>query len=636
MANGAVPRKISPPLTDLYDWLDSLNESLQGGIVAVDSLILGSDHDASSGINRAIDKAVTRAANTNSRAAIALGADSYEYSDPIGLLQKFPIGIIGRGPLISIIRLSPILSGDVFSWSECWFKTGVNADFLAQQKAGVELRDFSVVGARTSVFQQNLFTFYDRNDCVKTTNVECYYIPGRVFACGILNAKTQAYMRESTIRGLKAGWCGLPDVPVIEFNAAGDGDATNSNEVHGLNVWGLYGPGLVLRNSNIIKNLCLMNLFGCRIEGISGGSVANDLLTIGDTVAEGGISDVNFFGLTLISPNTGQMAFKVKAPNPTAAGRIYNIKAKGTVLGPGAGGAIDIQAGRSIEIEVLENSCSGTRLTVGAAAQGIGAPIKVDAGGKEVAWAKSIDATSAALVQTGVRHNMAAMVPPAVTDDQTKLYGPGSIWYIPLSGEVWRCRDGSTGAAIWLPNVGRGVRMRVGRWYNADRFISVGAVVAANSMRFYPEYFPHRITIDTIQVRVNTLFSGGLVQVALFANAASADEPAGNPIASSASISQTNTGNPTAAFAASLEGLMWWATNADNATAILASVGAGDDSFGNMIGASAPGGMGAGADVIGYTSPHTFGTWPDVTGASFAVSTGSSIPMVKYKIDSIP
>lgn len=48
-----------------------------------------------------------------------------------------------------------------------------------------------------------------------------------------------------------------------------------------------------------------------------------------------------------------------------------------------------------------------------------------------------------------VLHNLAATAAPTVSNDNTQGYKPGSEWHRPLRGEVWRCIDATTGAAVW-------------------------------------------------------------------------------------------------------------------------------------------------------------------------------------------
>lgn len=360
----------------------------------------GQGEDDSDAINDALDRALALRA-TGIRANVVLGPKVYNYLTP-HTMMVYPVGIVGAGADQTFIKLDPLLEGDVFSWSDCWWKSNTNSTFMAQQKGGVLLRDFSVVGDRTSSNQQNVFMFYDRTDGLVIENVRCWFVRGRALAFGIISAQTEAFLRESRIRSFQASHCGLATIPVVEFHAAGTGDSTNSDEVYDLNVWGAFGPGVVLRNSNTVKNITLMNFYGLRVEGKVSPPVAvtEDLLVIGDATLQGGVSAINFFGLTLVAPYVDQWAFKTRAPDATAAGRIYEISGYGVVLGPGVGGGFDIEAGRIMNFDVIENSVSGSKLTVGAAAQGVGRDLYFNASGDEITWSPTIHATSAAFVKS--------------------------------------------------------------------------------------------------------------------------------------------------------------------------------------------------------------------------------------------
>jgi len=47
------------------------------------------------------------------------------------------------------------------------------------------------------------------------------------------------------------------------------------------------------------------------------------------------------------------------------------------------------------------------------------------------------------------RQNFSAIVAPAVTDDSSKGYGPGSVWVDLTADRYYICTDGTVGAAVW-------------------------------------------------------------------------------------------------------------------------------------------------------------------------------------------
>lgn len=52
--------------------------------------------------------------------------------------------------------------------------------------------------------------------------------------------------------------------------------------------------------------------------------------------------------------------------------------------------------------------------------------------------------------EAGLRFTASAASAPAVGDDNTVGYAPGSIWVRLDTDEAWICVDASTGAAIWV------------------------------------------------------------------------------------------------------------------------------------------------------------------------------------------
>jgi len=47
------------------------------------------------------------------------------------------------------------------------------------------------------------------------------------------------------------------------------------------------------------------------------------------------------------------------------------------------------------------------------------------------------------------RHNLTAIVPPVVTDDETDFYSPGSVWIDTTTNTIYICANATTGAAVW-------------------------------------------------------------------------------------------------------------------------------------------------------------------------------------------
>lgn len=412
------------------------------------SPLAGNGHDDSSAINDAIDACLNKHAQGN-RSALALGPKVYHYKTPHATMTV-PVGIVGCGMINSRVQLDSKFSGDAFSWSEVWFKTTIPT----WASLGVTLSGFSIIGDLNSENVQNGLVFYDRTDCLLVRDVAIWYMPGRAFATGLTKFKTQAYLRESAIYGLRTHDCGNPGYPAVEFCTVGSGDATNSCHFYQIDVFGSRAEGLLIRNKNSVKNIGHLNFYGLRVEGTFSGTPLRpyDTMVIGDTGADyvGGIGPINFFGLSLLVPYTNQCALSIAATNATVANKIYELNFRGVNVGPGPGNGLNIQAGRSLEFEVYDNSVSGTKLTVGPATNGVGAPLVFRGVGNANGWSTSIHSTSAQSCQFENRNNFAATGNPGVGNDGVHGYGPGSLWLLPSTGVLWVCKSAATGAASWV------------------------------------------------------------------------------------------------------------------------------------------------------------------------------------------
>lgn len=407
--------------------------------------LAGTGGDDSSAINDAIATCVLRH-KSGTRCSLGLGPRTYKYARPYGLLSV-PVGIVGAGSANTRVVLDVALTGDAFSWSETWFKTTI-PDWSS---IGVLLSGFSIVGNLLAP-QQNALMFYDRTDCLTLRDVSVWYVPGRAFATGLKQVKTQAYMRESQINGLRVFGCGNPGYPAVEFCSEGSGDATNSCSVSNIDIFGSRSEGLLIRNKNASKNIGHLDFFRVRVEGLFTGTprIPYDTLVVGDTGAEyvGGIGPINFYGVGLLVPYTNQYALTIAATDATVGNKIYELNFRGMNLGPGPGGGINVQAGRILDFEVFDNSVSGTKLTVGASGK-IGAPITVRSLGRANGWTSSIDSSIAQSVSFDNRNNMVATGNPDANKDGVHGYGPGSMWFLPGAGVMWVCKSAATGAAVW-------------------------------------------------------------------------------------------------------------------------------------------------------------------------------------------
>lgn len=314
-----------------------------------------------------------------------------------------PVSIVGDGHMKTIVSVDPVLSGDVLSWSECWFKSNFGSTLVTLPiSTGVTVSGISLYGSRSSPNVQNGLAFYDRNDGVKLEDVECVCLTGRALSSGIIKNQVQAYLRESRLRDLRFFSCGGASSPVVEFNSAGTGDASNEISVENLDVFASYGPGLVIRNSNAsnggVRDLKFSRI---RIEGLQNGVTAADLLQIGDPALSGLVSNLSFSQAELIDPYTGFSALAFYAASLAAAPS--QVLFEGLVGGGAAnGGGVNIQAGRNITLKLLGMHSTATNLTVASTTKCAG-PILVDGYGEETSYTTNIDATMTSAVYSPTR-----------------------------------------------------------------------------------------------------------------------------------------------------------------------------------------------------------------------------------------
>lgn len=165
-----------------------------------------------------------------------------------------------------------------------------------------------------------------------------------------------------------------------------------------------------------------------------------------------------------------------------------------------------------------------------------------------------------------------------------------------------------------------------------------GVAPGANSIRLIPGYIRQKLTINTLGVRITTASAGGNVQAAIYANNAATVLPTGSPLASTASMSTTSTGSVNAAASVQLNtGLYWWAVNCDNATVAFTSTSTGSLWLSSLLGSLTQNSDLAGATAIdGLSVAQTFGTWPDLTSGSFTEVVSATMPIVQFRVGSVP
>ncbi|MCJ2127356.1 hypothetical protein [Methylobacterium sp. E-045] len=243
---------------------------------------------------------------------------------------------------------------------------------------------------------------------------------------------------------------------------------------------------------------------------------------------------------------------------------------------------------------------------------------------------------------SGVLNNFTAVAPPSVTDDATQGYAVGSIWFMPSTGEMWRARSVTTGAARWVKNdTADHPGYIAGKYYLPFGMGGsvTGAIIAAGLASFGFGSIKQRITISQLGAQVTASSAGGNFQMAVYAH----NPLTGMPSAligstSSATTAGTNLVNAPLSANIQLEpGQYWFALACDNITAAFLGVGGASTAFAATIG-SATGAItnSSSGQLAALTSPITFGTWPtDGSQMAFTPNAARS-PMIQFLIASVP
>jgi hypothetical protein len=237
----------------------------------------------------------------------------------------------------------------------------------------------------------------------------------------------------------------------------------------------------------------------------------------------------------------------------------------------------------------------------------------------------------------GALNNFAATVAPGLTDDSAVGYAIGSSWLIPGTGEMWRARSVSAGAAVWVKvDTADFDTFQVGRYYlpfgmNAP---AAGASATANILRLAYGVIKQRVTIDQLACRVTT--AGTNLQLGIYKSIGG--RPSGNAVAKTASFAIASASGFNAApdvGNVQLEpGPYWFGAMGDAASTCIGF--APGPSASSLAGSTAITDILAGANLNGFSTPVTFGTWPDMTSATLTAITSSMVPAVLIRVASVP
>lgn len=180
---------------------------------------------------------------------------------------------------------------------------------------------------------------------------------------------------------------------------------------------------------------------------------------------------------------------------------------------------------------------------------------------------------------------------------------------------------------------------KTANWYTPTFVgsISTGSAVTLNTIRMHLGYVSAKVTIDTLGVRIGTAAASGNVQLAIYATDTN-NRPTGSALVSTASISTTTATSVNAAASLQLgPGWYWFASNTDNSTAAYASVTAAQTTAAGLVGSTTQGNdLGNGSAIAGLSFAQTFGTWPSLTGQTFTDVTAATMPVIQFKVNSIP
>jgi hypothetical protein len=238
--------------------------------------------------------------------------------------------------------------------------------------------------------------------------------------------------------------------------------------------------------------------------------------------------------------------------------------------------------------------------------------------------------------------NFSATAAPTVSNDSSQGYATGSLWERSDTGELWRNRSAAVGAAAWVKlALSEFQGYIVNNWYipHGVAGFSVGTAPGANSIRLAPFIIKQRVTISSLAVRVGTLSGSGNVQAAIYNADATLKRPTTFIDSTTLSTNATGVISNTLTANRQLEpGLYFYATNCDNGTAVFTSTTTTSTFIGQNFGdATQALTLGTGGNQIaGYSFAGTYNTWPDLTGQTLTGVSGSNIPVVIFKVASVP
>lgn len=250
---------------------------------------------------------------------------------------------------------------------------------------------------------------------------------------------------------------------------------------------------------------------------------------------------------------------------------------------------------------------------------------------------------------TAFRHvdNISASSSPGVGDDDGDGYHPGSMWFRIDTGELWVCRDASTGAAVWHRVNGPLFDIYIAGNYYHFPFTSgtdsatATVTAAADTLKAFPFVLPKRCAISHLWSRVGTQ-NGNWAMAIYNANATTLLPTTALASNTAGAVPAAGNGEFALSAAAQIEpGRVYWAAiNFSGSTATTANIGGGSAPMGKLVGnstlANIQGSAGQGLAGLSYAT-QTAGTWNDLTAVSpSATLTTTAMHLMGFKCSAVP
>lgn len=258
-----------------------------------------------------------------------------------------------------------------------------------------------------------------------------------------------------------------------------------------------------------------------------------------------------------------------------------------------------------------------------------------------------------ALFNPQTKSNLTASAAPSSTDDSSKGYSVGSVWFRSDVGVVYRCRDATASAAKWVP-VSSAPALHpgyiAGNWYypgGMTGIIAGGTAVAANTLYLIPIVIFERCTISDLAARVSTLGTSGNFQLGIYAlDPSNLNRPGVLIDKTAATLSTNAAGNISGPLGGNQQiepGIYFLGLNCDNSTAAFASFTSTTPWVSQMLGSSTlsniMGNSTAGLVLkVSATFGGTTGFPSTLVGATFVEEAPGSAhsTLIAFKVASVP